>query len=52
MPVILATWEAKIRKIKVQSHPWTNSSRDPILKKHFTKKDWWSAQGVGPEFKL
>jgi hypothetical protein len=28
-----------------------NSSRDPISKKPFTKKNWQSAQGVGPEFK-
>jgi hypothetical protein len=26
---------------------WANSSQDPILKKHITKKGWWS----GPEFK-
>jgi hypothetical protein len=24
-----------------------NRSRDPILKKPFTKKGWWSAQSVG-----
>jgi hypothetical protein len=30
--------EAEIRRISVQSHPWTNSSRDPILKISSTKK--------------
>jgi hypothetical protein len=24
---------------------------DPISKKAFTKEGWWSAQGIGPEFK-
>jgi hypothetical protein len=28
--VILATQEAEIRRITVQSQPWENSSRDPI----------------------
>jgi hypothetical protein len=32
MPVILATQGAEIRRISVQSQPWANSSRDPILK--------------------
>jgi hypothetical protein len=51
VPVILATQEAEIRRITVQSQPWANSSRDPILKKPFTKKTGGVAQGVGPEFK-
>jgi hypothetical protein len=43
MPVILAMQEAEIRRIKVQSQPWTNSSQDPILKKNPSqKKSWWS----------
>jgi hypothetical protein len=37
-PVILATQEAEIRRITVQSQPQANSSRDPILKKPATKK--------------
>jgi hypothetical protein len=28
----LAAQEAEIKRIKVQSHPWANSSRDPISK--------------------
>jgi hypothetical protein len=38
MPVILATKEAEIRRIAVQSQPWANSSRDPISKKNLHKK--------------
>jgi hypothetical protein len=38
-PVILATQEAEIRRIEVQSQIEANSSQDPILKKKsFTKK--------------
>jgi hypothetical protein len=51
MPVILATQEAKIRKIEVQSEPRqivceTLSQKNPSQK-------WASreAQGIGPEFK-
>jgi hypothetical protein len=40
MPVILATQEAKIRRINVQSHPGHNSLGDPILKKPFIEKGW------------
>jgi hypothetical protein len=32
-PLILATQEAEIREITVQSQPWANSSGDPISKK-------------------
>jgi hypothetical protein len=32
MPVILATQEAEIRRMVVQSQLWANSSRDPISK--------------------
>jgi hypothetical protein len=32
-PVILATQEAEIRRIEVQSQPRANSLRDPISKK-------------------
>jgi hypothetical protein len=44
-PVILATQEAEIRRIVVQSQPWVNSSQDPISekkKKKSQKKGWWS----------
>jgi hypothetical protein len=35
-PVILATQEAEIRRIVVQSQPWANNFRDPISKKPIT----------------
>jgi hypothetical protein len=38
MPIILATQEAEIRRIAVQSQPLANSSQDSILKKPITKK--------------
>jgi hypothetical protein len=38
MPVILATEEAEIRRIVVQSQPQVNSSGDLILKNPITKK--------------
>jgi hypothetical protein len=51
-PVILATQEAEIRRITVQSQSQQNSSQDPILKKtHPKKRAGRVAQGVGPEFK-
>jgi hypothetical protein len=37
-PVILATQEAKVRRIAVQSQSWANSLGDPILKRPITKK--------------
>jgi hypothetical protein len=37
-PISLVTQEAEIRRIEVQSQPWANSSRDPILKKIYYKK--------------
>jgi hypothetical protein len=40
--VFLATQEAEIRKMEIQSQPQANSSQDPILKKLITKKGWWS----------
>jgi hypothetical protein len=39
-PVILATQEAEIRRIVVQSQPRKIVLRDPILKKPITKKGW------------
>jgi hypothetical protein len=41
-PAILATQEAEIRRITVQSQPRANSSQDPILKIPITKKGCWS----------
>jgi hypothetical protein len=38
MPEILATQEAETRRIVVWSQPWTNSSRNPILKNICHKK--------------
>jgi hypothetical protein len=37
-PIILATQEAEIRRIMVQSQPQANSLGDSILKKLITKK--------------
>jgi hypothetical protein len=38
-PITLATHEAEIRRIAVQSQPKQNSSQDPISKKPILKKD-------------
>jgi hypothetical protein len=46
--VILATLEAEIRAIAVQSQPEQIVPRDPILKKSFTKKGWWSGSRCKP----
>jgi hypothetical protein len=51
MPVILATQETELKRIMVQSQPWTNSSHDPISKNPIKKRAGGVAQGVGPEFK-
>jgi hypothetical protein len=40
--VILATQEAEIRRIVVQSQAWETSLPDPILKKPITKEGWRS----------
>jgi hypothetical protein len=45
--VILATQEAEI-KIAVRSQPEASSLREPISKKPFTKKDWWSGSRCKP----
>jgi hypothetical protein len=47
-PVILATQEAEVRRITVQSQPRQTVLRDPILKKPFTKKGWWSGSQCRP----
>jgi hypothetical protein len=39
-PVILATQEAEIRRIAVQSQSQANSSRDLISKKPMARKGW------------
>jgi hypothetical protein len=53
-PIILATQEAEIRRIVVQSQPKANSSQDPISKTPNPKKGWHSGSSdrvQGPEFK-
>jgi hypothetical protein len=51
-PVILASQEAEIKRIKVWSQPREVSSRDPISKKtHYKKRAGGVAQSEGPEFK-
>jgi hypothetical protein len=49
MPVTLATQEAEIRRIEVQS--LANSLRDPISKNPPQKRAGEVAQGVDPEFR-
>jgi hypothetical protein len=39
-PIILATQEAEIRRLMVQSQPQENSLQDPISKIPNTKKGW------------
>jgi hypothetical protein len=53
MLVILATQEAEIRRIAIQSQPGQIVLQDPISKKPFTKKKRAGrvAQGVGLKFK-
>jgi hypothetical protein len=48
-PIILATQEAEIRRILVQTQP--GGSRYPILRKPITKRAGGVAQEVCPEFK-
>jgi hypothetical protein len=48
--VILATQEAEIRRIEVQSQPGQIVSR-PYLEKKITKRAGGGAQGEGAEFK-
>jgi hypothetical protein len=51
MPVILATQEAEIRRIKVRSQSGQIVLETLSWKKPITRKGWWSSSGVGPEFK-
>jgi hypothetical protein len=39
MPVVLASWEAEIRRITVQDQPRTNNSQDPPISK-LTRAKW------------
>jgi hypothetical protein len=52
MPVILATQEAEIRRITVQSQP-RQTVRETLSQKTLSQKKWAGgvAQGKGPEFK-
>jgi hypothetical protein len=50
-PIILATQEAEIRRIVVQSQPKANSSGDPTSKNLITKRAGGVVQGGDPEFK-
>jgi hypothetical protein len=52
MPVILATQEPNVRWIMVHSQPGQIVQETLSRKKTFTKKGWWSVEGVGPGFKL
>jgi hypothetical protein len=48
MPVMLATQEAEIRRIKVRSQPRQVLLWDPISKKPITKKSWWNGSRCRP----
>jgi hypothetical protein len=48
MPVILATQEAEIRRITVQSQHRQIAHKTLSQKKPITKKGWQVAQGEGP----
>jgi hypothetical protein len=50
-PIILATQEAKIRRIAVRSQPGQIVPRDPILKTLHENRAGGVAQGEGHEFK-
>jgi hypothetical protein len=41
MPVILATQEAEIRRLEVQSQPRQIVLPDPVLENRFAGKGWW-----------
>jgi hypothetical protein len=51
MLVILATQEAEIRRIAVQSQSRQSSSRDPVSSNPSQKSASGVAQVIGPEFK-
>jgi hypothetical protein len=41
MPIILATWEAKIRRIEAQAQSGQIDHKTLSEKMPNTKKDWW-----------
>jgi hypothetical protein len=48
MSAFLATQEAEMRRIEVQSQPWENNLRDPISQKKKKKypshqQGWWNS---------
>jgi hypothetical protein len=47
-PIILATQEAEIRRISVQSQHRQTVQQVLILKNPITKKGWWSGSRCGP----
>jgi hypothetical protein len=51
-PVILATQEAEIRRIDVQSQPGQRVGEDPVSENPSQKRAGGEAQGVGLDFKL
>jgi hypothetical protein len=51
LSIILATQEAEIRRIVLQSQPRQIVPRDPIWKNPSQKRAGGVAQGEGPEFK-
>jgi hypothetical protein len=51
MPIILATQEAEIRRITIQSQPGKVVQEPLSRKKTHQKRAGGVAQGVGPEFK-
>jgi hypothetical protein len=53
MPIILATQEAKIRRIAVHSQPGQIVPQDPLSKKPITQKirSGEVVQGINPGFK-
>jgi hypothetical protein len=48
MPVILATQEAEVRRITDQSQPMQIVLEEPISKRPFTKKGWYSGSWCRP----
>jgi hypothetical protein len=52
MPVILATWEAEIRSLAVQSQPRQIVHKTLSQKTLHKNRAGGVAQGEGPEFKL
>jgi hypothetical protein len=51
MPIIIATQEAEIRRITIQSQPRQIVCKTLSQQKTYHRKKTGVAQGVGPEFK-